>query len=153
MTDYYVLANIKIPMIRKPNGKVESLIDYISIDFEKINELPSKPDYKANYDFIKQKLDLLLRSESAKDAPIPNLQSDSPTYQGSSEPNEPVTDNAEDSEAQSEESNDDTEGPEESPITITLNELSQMQKRKHSKQTSFKNRNVKNFRYTSKSYM
>jgi len=67
MTEKYVLANIKIPMIRRSTGKVESLLDYISIEFEKIDELPLKPDYKANYDFIKQKLGAMLSSPTAEE--------------------------------------------------------------------------------------
>lgn len=67
MTEKYVLANIKIPMIRRSTGKVESLLDYISIEFEKIDELPPKPDYKANYDFIKQKLGAMLSSPTAEE--------------------------------------------------------------------------------------
>jgi hypothetical protein len=63
MSEKYVLANIKIPMLRRSTGKVESLLDYISIEFEKIDELPPKPDYKANYDFIKQKLGSMLTSK------------------------------------------------------------------------------------------
>jgi len=67
MTEKYVLANIKIPMLRRSTGKVESLLDYISIEFEKIDELPPKPDYKANYDFIKQKLGAMLSSPTAEE--------------------------------------------------------------------------------------
>jgi len=167
MTDHYVLANIKIPMIRKPNGKVESLIEYISIDFEKINELPAKPDYTANYNLIKQKLDQMLRSEPTTEnirppcsetsdhssAPL-RSSLDCEENHGENKVEESPPFHSEISEDDVEERYSSSYLSHQSPFDTTMtNELSQMQKGKHGKQTSFKNRYVKNFRYTSKNYM
>jgi hypothetical protein len=54
---HYAMAHIHIPMIRKPDGSFDSLTDYITINLEKINEIPAKPLIKMNNAYIKIKLD------------------------------------------------------------------------------------------------
>lgn len=54
---HYAMAHIHIPMIRKPDGSFDSLTEYITVDLEKINEIPSKPPVKMNNAYIKTKMD------------------------------------------------------------------------------------------------
>lgn len=52
----YVIANIKIPIMRKPNEEIEILSEFTTIDFEKIIYLPEKPNYRVNSNYIKEKV-------------------------------------------------------------------------------------------------
>jgi len=60
----YIMATIKVPMIRQPSGKIDSLSDHTTIDFETIRGLPLKPDYKVDNAYIKQKINELLRQKN-----------------------------------------------------------------------------------------
>ena len=53
---HYVMAVIKVPMLRQLNGSFDSLSDHTTISFEMIDDLPTKPDYKVNNNYIKLKL-------------------------------------------------------------------------------------------------
>ena len=148
MAEKYVLANIKIPMIQTSSGKIESLLDYISIEFEKIDELPPKPDYKANYEFIKQRLDKMLSSDE-------NCENGKMHFDDSGPIIFKDTSDVEDTEDTGEVVSNDTllDATEHAVKMITMDELQNSQKRKHSKQTSFKNRYGKKSRYTAKEYL
>ena len=51
----YVMANIKLPLLVKPDGDVMPLIDHISIDIERCDELPEKVDTNdAELSFMEQ---------------------------------------------------------------------------------------------------
>jgi hypothetical protein len=70
----YIMATIKVPMIRQPSGKIDSLSDHTTIDFETIRGLPVKPDYKVDNAYIKKKINELLRSakgRTVEDSPGP----------------------------------------------------------------------------------
>lgn len=56
----YILTTIKSPMIRQSDGKVVSLTDHTTIEFEIIHELPTKPDYKVDSLYIKTKINELV---------------------------------------------------------------------------------------------
>ena len=60
----YIMATIKVPMIRQPSGKIDSLSDHTTINFETIRGLPLKPDYKVDNAYIKQKINELLRQKN-----------------------------------------------------------------------------------------
>lgn len=53
---HYVMAIIKVPMLRQLNGSFDSLSDHTTISFEMIDNLPTKPDYKVDNNYIKLKL-------------------------------------------------------------------------------------------------
>jgi len=53
---HYVMAVIKVPMLRQLNGSFDSLSDHTTISFEMIDDLPTKPDYKVDNNYIKLKL-------------------------------------------------------------------------------------------------
>lgn len=56
---HYIMANIQVPMMRRPNGTFDSLSDHTTISFEIIDYLPSKSDYRVDNQYIKQKLNEL----------------------------------------------------------------------------------------------
>ena len=60
----YIMATIKVPMIRQPSGKIDSLSDHTTIDFETIRGLPVKPDYKVDNAYIKTKINELLKQKN-----------------------------------------------------------------------------------------
>ena len=152
MAEKYVLANIKIPMIQKSTGKIESLLDYISIEFEKIDELPPKPDYKANYEFIKQRLDKMLRSKENEETVKMHFDESGPiVFKDTNEHIYPLLELP--SEISENQSDTLVTASEHAVKMITMDELQQSQKRKHSKQTTFKNRYGKGNRYTAKDYL
>jgi hypothetical protein len=161
MAEKYVLANIKIPMIQKSTGQIESLLDYISIEFEKMDELPPKPDYKANYEFIKQRLGAMLRSDENEetvkmhfDESGPIIFKDTSETVGNDDTKEHIPPLLElHSEISENKSDTLVNAAEHAVKMITMEELHQSQKRKHSKQTSFKNRYGKKIRYTAKEYL
>lgn len=148
MAEKYVLANIKIPMIQTSSGKIESLLDYISIEFEKMDELPPKPDYKANYEFIKQRLGEMLSSKE-------NCESDEPIKMHFDDSGPIIFKDTSKFEDTGEVVSNDTllDATEHAVKMITMDELQNSQRRKHSKQTSFKNRYGKTSRYTAKEYL
>jgi len=53
---HYVMAIIKVPMLRQLNGSFDSLSDHTTISFEMIDDLPTKPEYKVDNNYIKLKL-------------------------------------------------------------------------------------------------
>ena len=53
---HYVMAVIKVPMLRQLNGSFDSLSDHTTVSFEMIDDLPTKPDYKVDNNYIKLKL-------------------------------------------------------------------------------------------------
>lgn len=66
---HYAMANMKFPIIRKPDGSFDSLTEFMTIELEKITEIPPKPDYKLNNEIIKQKLNELF----SKPEPLPPI--------------------------------------------------------------------------------
>ena len=54
---HYIMTSIKIPLLRKPDGSVIPLTEFISADIELMKDLPEKPDYVLNNEYIKSKID------------------------------------------------------------------------------------------------
>jgi hypothetical protein len=63
MEKKYLFANIRIPIEVKPNGSVEPLKDYISIDFVKCNELPPKPEKAVTNDFVMNSIQRIIKTD------------------------------------------------------------------------------------------
>ena len=58
----YIYANVRIPIILKQDNTIETLNDYIKIEFEKCDGLPEKNSEPVNYDII-TKIKTLLNAE------------------------------------------------------------------------------------------
>lgn len=58
----YIYANVRIPITLKPDNTIETLNDYIKIEFEKCDGLPEKNSEPVNYDII-TKIKTLLNVE------------------------------------------------------------------------------------------
>ena len=72
---HYIMTSIKIPLLRKPNGSITPLTEFISADIELMKEFPEKPDYVLNNDYIKNKInDLFFIREPIADPPKQNLE-------------------------------------------------------------------------------
>lgn len=80
---HYIMTSIKIPLLRKPDGSVIPLTEFISADIELMKDLPEKPDYVLNNEYIKSKIDdlFIIREPEPVEEPIkePELVEDSDT--------------------------------------------------------------------------
>lgn len=63
----YIIANIKIPMKINNDGTYETLPNYLTINFENINELPSQMENDYNNEHIKKQILSLLNSKVSDD--------------------------------------------------------------------------------------
>ena len=53
------MAHLRVPIMRKPDGSFENLTEYITVELEKISELPPKPSVRTDNAAIKAKLDTM----------------------------------------------------------------------------------------------
>lgn len=63
MEKKYLFANIRIPIEVKPNGSIEPLKEYISIDFLKCNELPPKPEKAVTNEFVIHSIQQIINTD------------------------------------------------------------------------------------------
>jgi hypothetical protein len=63
MEKKFLFANIRIPIEVKPNGSIEPLKEYISIDFVKCNELPKKPEKAVNNEFVMNSIQRIIKTD------------------------------------------------------------------------------------------
>lgn len=63
---HYVIATTRIPIMRKPNEEIEILSEFTTIEFEKINYLPEKPNYQVTSKYIEDKVNELCREIEEK---------------------------------------------------------------------------------------
>ena len=66
------MANIKMPVELKPDGSIETMNEYVQLEFTECNELPAKQDNSIDYSFFTNNLNintgikLPLQQEQAK---------------------------------------------------------------------------------------
>jgi small-conductance mechanosensitive channel len=56
MSEKYVFANIKLPILIKENKTIEPLVEYINMSFEPCKELPEKNTSSHNYSMLLQSI-------------------------------------------------------------------------------------------------
>lgn len=56
MSEKYVFANIKLPILIKENKTIEPLVEYINMSFEPCKELPEKNRSSHNYSMLLQSI-------------------------------------------------------------------------------------------------
>lgn len=126
----YIYANVRIPITLNSDNAIETLNDYIKIEFEKCDGLPEKNSEPVNYDII-TKIKSLLNAE-----------------QGAEEEIEEVN------EVYQEEKRNITCSPvekhetKEEPFIITMEELLNKTKKKPSNSTTFKKYKSRHLRNT-----
>jgi hypothetical protein len=72
----YAMAHLRIPILRKSDGTFENLTEYITVELEKISEIPPKPAVKANNAYIKAKLDEMFYVPVPPSGPVENPDKD-----------------------------------------------------------------------------
>lgn len=120
----YIYANVRIPITLKPDNTIETLNDYIKIEFEKCDGLPEKNSEPVNYDII-TKIKTLLNAEEEREEKIEENQEEETITCSPVEKHE----------------------TKEEPLTITMEELLNKTKKKPSNNTTFKkykNRHLRN---------
>jgi hypothetical protein len=64
MEKQYVYANIKLPILVNEDDSLEPLVEYLTMEFEECNELPSKPVKPLDYSIILENLKDIIREKS-----------------------------------------------------------------------------------------
>lgn len=125
----YIYANVRIPITLKQDNTIETLNDYIKIEFEKCDGLPEKNSEPVNYDII-TKIKTLLNAE------------------------QDVEEETEKKMEEKQEEKNITCSPvekhetKEEPLIITMEELSNKTKKKLSNNTTFKKYKSRHLRNT-----
>jgi hypothetical protein len=122
----YIYANVRIPITLKPDNTIETLNDYIKIEFEKCDGLPEKNSEPVNYDII-TKIKSLLNAEEETEKVNEEYQEEEKTITCS-----PV----------------EKHETKEEPLTITMEELLNKTKKKFSNNTTFKKYKSRHLRNT-----
>jgi hypothetical protein len=88
MEKKFLFANIRIPIEVKPNGSIEPLKEYISIDFVKCNELPKKPEKAVNNEFVMNSIQRIIKTDIIQNNV--ETQTDFPLLQEEEKEEEPI---------------------------------------------------------------
>jgi hypothetical protein len=126
-TNNYIYAIVKIPILLTENEKIETLNDYIQIEFEKCDNLPEKNIHPVNNDIV-SRIKEILNSDELEENNTNNEET----------PLENTCSSDEEHETKEEK---DT-------LTITLNELLNKPKRKPSQNATFKKYKSRHLRNT-----
>ena len=126
-TNNYIYAIVKIPILLTENEKIETLNDYIQIEFEKCDNLPEKNIHPVNNDIV-SRIKEILNSNEVEENNANNEET----------PLENTCSSDEEHEIKEEK---DT-------LTITLNELLNKPKRKPSQNATFKKYKSRHLRNT-----
>jgi hypothetical protein len=63
----YILANIRLPMEVLDDGSLKNLSEYLTMDFERLDELPPLPENNGNYEAIKENLKSIISMSRKED--------------------------------------------------------------------------------------
>jgi len=126
-TNNYIYAIVKIPILLTENEKIETLNDYIQIEFEKCDNLPEKNIHPVNNDIV-SRIKEILNSDEVEENNTNN--------------EETLLENT----CSSDEEHEIKE--EKDTLTITLNELLNKPKRKPSQNATFKKYKSRHLRNT-----
>jgi hypothetical protein len=63
----YILANIRLPMEVLDDGSLKNLSEYLTMDFERLDELPPLPENNGNYEAIKENLKSIISISRKED--------------------------------------------------------------------------------------
>lgn len=122
----YIYANVRIPITLKPDNTIETLNDYIKIEFEKCDGLPEKNSEPVNYDIITKIKTLLNVEQDAEEETEENQEEQEPITCSPVEKHE----------------------TKEELLTITMEELLNKTKKKPSNSTTFKKYKSRHLRNT-----
>lgn len=126
----YIYANVRIPITLKPDNTIETLNDYIKIEFEKCDGLPEKNSEPVNYDIITKIKTLLNVEQDAEEETEEKMEENQ-------EEQEPITCSPVEKHETKEEL-----------LTITMEELLNKTKKKPSNSTTFKKYKSRHLRNT-----
>jgi hypothetical protein len=121
----YIYANVRIPITLNSDNAIETLNDYIKIEFEKCDGLPEKNSEPVNYDII-TKIKTLLNAEQETEEKMEENQEEETITCSPVEKHE----------------------TKEKPLTITMEELLNKTKKKPSNSTTFKKYKSRHLRNT-----
>lgn len=127
-TNSYIFANVRIPLRLNEDDTIETLNDYIRIDFDVCDNLPEKNIQPINQNII-SRIKELLNGERGKNLEELDKSDENQEITRSSDEKREITDKIE------------------NKITISLNELINKTTRKPSQNTTFKkykNRHLRN---------
>lgn len=126
-TNNYIYAIVKIPILLTENEKIETLNDYIQIEFEKCDNLPEKNIHPVNNDIV-SRIKEILNSDEVEENNTNNEETLLENTCSSDEEHEIKK--------------------EKDTLTITLNELLNKPKRKPSQNATFKKYKSRHLRNT-----
>lgn len=126
----YIYANVRIPITLKQDNTIETLNDYIKIEFEKCDGLPEKNSEPVNYDIITKIKTLLNVEQDAEEETEEKVEENQ-------EEQEPITCSPVEKHETKEEL-----------LTITMEELLNKTKKKPSNSTTFKKYKSRHLRNT-----
>ena len=121
----YIYANVRIPITLKQDNTIETLNDYIKIEFEKCDGLPEKNSEPVNYDIITKIKTLLNAEQDVEEETEEKIEENTITCS-------PV----------------EKHETKEEPLIITMEELSIKTKKKLSNNTTFKKYKTRHLRNT-----
>ena len=128
----YIYANVRIPIRLTGDNKIETMNEYIKIDFEKCNGLPEKNSEPVNYDIISKIKSLLNAKQEMEENTEP----------GEEEHNQQTITC----------SSDEKRETKEEPLIITMKELLNKTKKNPSNNTTFKKYKSSHLRNTMRNY-
>lgn len=125
----YIYANVRIPITLKQDNTIETLNDYIKIEFEKCDGLPEKNSEPVNYNIITQIKTLLNAEQDAEEETEEKMEENQEEQTITCSPVE-------------------KHETKEEPLKITMEELLNKTKKKPSNSTTFKKYKSRHLRNT-----